>query len=131
VRIILAAVVSFVVAACAVPGSTIRDGPGLAGTYVVNGVDPLGVEYSGTVIIGRASDPGAYRVEWIVTGGIHEGVGTQAGERFIVDWATVSGPREGATGTAEYRVEADGRLVGTRTVDGLDGVGTEEIFPDT
>lgn len=126
-----AAVVSVVVTACAIPGSTIRSGPGLVGTYVVNGVDPLGVEYSGTVIIGRASDPGTYTVEWIVTGAIHEGIGSHSGSRFVVDWSTVSGPRKGARGVAEYTVEGDGRLVGTRTVDGLDGVGAEEIFPDT
>ena len=130
-RTVLAVVLAAVVGACVVPGSTIRDGPGLTGTYVVNGVDPLGVEYSGTVIIGRASDPGRYTVEWIVTGAIHEGTGTLSGDGFVVEWTTLRGPREGATGTADYTVEDDGRLVGTRTVDGLDGVGTEEIFPET
>lgn len=126
----LVAAIALTSTACATPGITLRDGPGLSGTYIVNGVDPLGVEYSGTVVIGRAEQPGSYTVEWIVTGAIHEGLGVLSGDTFTVEWTTIRGPRQGATGTAEYTVTDDGRLLGTRTVDGLDDVGTEEIFPE-
>ena len=41
------------VAMCGLPGDSLDDGAGILGTYVVNGTDPAGVEYSGK--IGRAS----------------------------------------------------------------------------
>lgn len=126
----IVAAVALVAAACATPGATLRAGPGLSGTYIVNGVDPLGAEYSGTVVIGQAEQPGSYTVEWIITGAIHDGLGVLSGDTFTADWTTIRGPREGATGTAEYAVTDDGRLVGTRTVDGLEGVANEEIFPE-
>ncbi len=117
------------VAACSLPGSQVEDLPGLAGTYVVNGVDPLGVEYSGTVIITTATDPGEFMITWLVTGSIQEGVGRLAGDRFTVEWSTTDGGRGDSAGTAGYIVGPDGVLRGERLVDGVDGAGTEEIFP--
>jgi hypothetical protein len=118
---------------CALPGD-LAVGPdshdGLAGTYTVNGVNTTGVEYSGTVVITAGDLPDSYDLEWIVTGSIQEGTGRLAGDRLTVEWETVSSAGGAGSGTADYTLEPDGRLVGTRSVDGLAEVGTEEIFPE-
>lgn len=116
---------------CALPGvfPADDDSTGFAGTYTVNGIDPLGVEYSGTVTIVPTDDTTRYDVEWIVTGVIHEGTGRLANGSFTVDWTTVASGGGVGFGTASYTVEPDGRLVGTKSVDGFDLEGTEEMFP--
>ncbi|MGI9612578.1 MAG: hypothetical protein ACR2QO_06705 [Acidimicrobiales bacterium] len=129
-------VVAFLVMlySCALPGDLAvgRDSgsDGLAGTYAVNGVDPSGVEYSGTVIIrdGEVSD--TVTIEWIVTGAVHEGSGVVRGDQLDVEWQTVSSGSGGGEGTAVYRIEGDGSLVGTRLIDGVAEPATEEIFPE-
>ena len=115
--------------ACTLPGSQVEDGPGLEGTYVVNGVDPLGTEYSGTVVITEGSGVDRFEISWLITGAILEGTGVRAGDELVVEWRTREGPRGDSSGTALYRIGEDGILVGERLVDGLDAVGTEEIFP--
>jgi hypothetical protein len=114
---------------CAIPGETLEDGEGLAGTYVLNGIDPLEGEYAGTVRITALGDD-EYAIAWIIEG-FPEGVGRLDGDTFVVEWS-IDEPRR-LTGVAEYELRADGSLVGTRTVDGVDGddgVLSEEIFPD-
>ena len=111
-------------------GTPVRDGPGITGTYVVNGFDPLGTEYSGVVVITAGAHPNQVLMEWLVTGAIQEGVGIIDGDSLSVEWSTLEGPRGDAAGTATYTVADDGVLTGTRTISGVDGVGTEEIFPD-
>ena len=115
---------------CSIPGSEVVDDVGIVGTYTVNGVDAVGIEYSGTVVIDATDEADIYTVQWIVTGAIQEGRGRLDGDRFEVDWSSVTSPRGESSGTAAYMVEADGDLVGTRTIDGVEGVGTEEIFQD-
>lgn len=124
----LSVVLLLILSACSVPGSQVSRGDGLDGTYVVNGVDPVGIEYSGTVIIDEGDD-GTVTMEWLITGAILEGSGRLDGDTLEIDWTTVEDPRGEASGTATYTVEDDGRLTGTRTIDGVDGTGTEEIFP--
>jgi hypothetical protein len=122
------------VAMCGLPGDTLEDPDdrdGLAGTYVVNGTDPSGVEYSGTVTIAEGDDPGRFTVQWIVTGSIQQGVGMLEGDRFVVDWSTTSSGSGESSGTAHYTLGNDGVLRGTRTVDGAAESGSEEIFPET
>jgi hypothetical protein len=123
--------ISLVIAGCAIPGATLDDRPGVAGTYIVNGVDPVGIEYSGTVAIEATEDPGRFTVVWVITGAILEGDGIVDGDTFTVEWRTIRGPRGDSSGTAVYLVQPDGRLTGTRTIDGVDGTGTEEIFPES
>jgi hypothetical protein len=102
---------------------------GIAGTYVVNGVDPLGIEYSGTVVIGETETPDEFVMSWIVTGSIQSGTGVRSGDVLEVEWQVTEGPRSGSTGTGTYTITGEGWLVGERSIDGLDGVGTEEIIP--
>ncbi|MDY7101761.1 MAG: hypothetical protein S0880_11290 [Actinomycetota bacterium] len=115
---------------CAIPGAALDDGPGLAGTYTVNGVDPVGTEYSGTVTIVGTDDPDTFALEWIVTGTIQEGNAVLDGDVLTVDWETTSSSRGLSTGTAVYELDAEGVLHGERFVDGVAEPGTEEIFPD-
>lgn len=117
---------------CAVPNEPRPDDPvevGLDRTYTVTGVDPIDGEYSGVADIRRQSD-GSYEVQWIVTGGIQRGIGRLSGTRFEAEWEDVADADESRTGSAVYDVLGDGRLVGNRTVDGSDRVGTEELVPD-
>ncbi len=104
------------------------DDSGLAGTYTVNGVDPSGREYSGTLVI---TDTGAdrYRLEWIVTGAIVSGTGVRAGNELNVEWETTAAAAGQRSGTGSYVIMPDGSMTGTRRVDGSDEVGTEEVFP--
>ncbi len=107
------------------------DGPGIAGTYVVNGVDGNGIEYSGTAVIVALDADRTYDVEWIVTSGIHRGTGTVVGDEFSADWTVTAGAgAEAVTGRSVYTIGADGHLVGVRHVDGVDEPATEELFPD-
>ena len=115
-------------AACATPGSEVVDGPGIVGTYTVNGIDPAGNEYSGTVVIAATDSSNEYVIEWLVTGAIQQGIGRLDGDRFEATWETVSSASGSSTGSASYVIDAEGNLIGTRTVDGANGVGTEEIF---
>jgi len=118
---------------CALPGDLPADtdsGDGLAGTYTVNGTDPSGVEYSGTVVVTAADDPDRYDIEWIVTGGIHRGTAVRSGHRLVVEWEAVASVGDTRSGTAGYDILADGRLIGSRYFDGFDRPGSEEIFPE-
>lgn len=116
-------------ASCTVPGSQVDVGDGLAGTYVVNGVDPVGTEYSGTAVIGETESPDEFVLSWIITGSIQSGTGVRTGDTLDVVWQVDEGPRSASTGTASYTITDDGWLIGERLVDGTDGIGTEEIIP--
>lgn len=116
--------------ACSEPGSEVVDGAGIVGTYTVNGTDANDVEYSGTVVIEATDRRDVYVIQWIVTGAIQEGTARRVGDTLEVEWRGVEGLGSSASGTARYTINDDGTLVGTRTIDGADGVGTEEVFPD-
>ncbi len=118
---------------CALPGDLAvgrDDGDTLAGTYTVNGVDPTGVEYSGTVVITPAEGRDRYTIEWIITGAIHTGTAVVRGDEVTAEWRTIASGGGTGAGTARYTVEADGSLVGTRLVDGVDEPAVEEILPE-
>ena len=110
----------------AAPGNV----PALPGTYVVNGVDPLGTEYGGHLTIIEGEGLNRYQLQWIITGSIQEGTASLEGNLLIVEWNTVQGLNRDARGTAEYRITQAGELYGTRTVVGSDQPGTEEAFPN-
>ncbi len=129
VRALVLIMFSLLLSGC-IPGAQLEQGPGIIGTYVVNGVDPLGTEYTGRMSITAGNDLGEVVVEWVVTGAILHGEGRVEGNILEVDWVTNDGPRGASSGTARYEIMPDGRLVGTRTIDGVDGTGTEEIFPN-
>ena len=96
-------------------------GDPFVGRWLVNGVDPFGAEYSGSLTIRPEGD--GYRLDWIITGAVVAGTGAENGGVLRVEWDSNADGRT-ATGTAEYRVE-DGELAGTVATDGVDGAGSE------
>ncbi len=118
--------------ACALPGqlSVGRDDEGLAGIYTVNGLDPVGGEYSGTLTIVATDDPRVFDVQWLVTGARQEGVGNLRGQVLTVTWTDVDNATGQGTGPIEYVVADDGTMQGTWTAAGFDRAGTEDVFPE-
>lgn len=104
--------------------------PDLVGQYVVNGFDPLGTEYSGSLTIQPGATPGTYRMFWIVTGAIQEGEGRLQGNRLEVTWHSSPNLDRQSSGTASYTVTSKRQLYGERRVDGFPKLGTEEAYPD-
>lgn len=103
------------------------DDTGIAGTYTVNGVDPTGQEYSGTAVIVAVDD--GFDIEWIITGVIQRGTGTLDGDTLTATWEATSSAT-GGSGRSIYVLQADGRLIGQRFIDGVADAGPEELFPD-
>lgn len=123
----LALLIAAIFSSCAFPEQGF-DGS-LAGTYYLNGVDPEGTEYGGTLEIMATEQPDVYTVQWIITGSIQTGTGTVAGSEFDVEWEVLEGYNSNSHGTAHYEISPEGELNGERTVAGEEGTGTEEAFP--
>lgn len=104
--------------------------PEIAGKYVVNGIDPLGMEYSGHLTIFAGDEPGAYTLQWIVIGNVQEGTGLLKGNQLQVAWRTVEHAGEFSQGTATFTVTVNRELYGTRTAEGMSGEGTETAYPE-
>ena len=100
------------------------DGDPWTGRWLINGQSAQDTEYSGSLTIRRA--PIGYELQWLVTGDISLGEGRLIGNRLEATWQSTSTIAEEATGTASYLIDAGGALQGTRTIDGVDGVGIEE-----
>jgi hypothetical protein len=127
VSLTLALLTIVIFSSCAFPEQGF-DGS-LAGTYYLNGVDPEGTEYGGTMEIMATDQPDVYDVQWIITGSIQTGTGTVTGNEFDVEWEVLEGYNSSSHGTAHYDISAEGELNGERTVAGEEGTGTEEAFP--
>ena len=123
----IALVLGNLMASCAFPEEAF-DGS-LEGTYYINGFDHQGVEYGGHLSITPTDQDDTYDMQWNVTGSVQEGVGTISGDRLLVDWEAIDGFDDASHGTAVYEIGEDGELNGERTVEGQDGVGTEEALP--
>jgi hypothetical protein len=105
--------------------------PNIIGHYALNATDATGEDYGGTLIITAGDKPSEYKLQWIISGGIHEGVGTLSGNQLTVVWHTVdAGTGNDLSGTAEYTVTVNGELYGTRAIDGVDKPGTETAYPN-
>ncbi|MCP3974054.1 MAG: hypothetical protein GY720_06120 [bacterium] len=108
------------------PISTGDESDPFVGRWLVNGTDAFGTEYSGSLNIAAADD--GYALEWIVTGALASGTAERVGEELLVDWSRVN-PQPGVfpdvVGTARYRIDDDGSLVGTSTVFGEPAAGSE------
>lgn len=92
------------------------------GRWLVNGVDPYGVEYSGSLSITNSGEQ--YALEWIVTGALMSGIGQRTGEELRAEWSRSAGDLV-VIGTAEYRIDVAGTLVGTVRVAGTPESGEE------
>lgn len=119
--------------ACALPGRLVvgRDAEdGLPGIYTVNGTDPVGGEYSGTLTVVGTDDPRSFDVQWLVTGARQEGTGVLRGSILTVTWTEVDSATGEGTGPIEYAVADDGSMRGTWRADGFDRPGTEDVLPE-
>lgn len=104
--------------------------PNIVGSYALNAFDPTGTEYGGTLTITKGDQPNEYKMQWLVSGGIHEGTGTLEGNQLTATWHSFSETDAPLTGTASYTVTVNGELYGTRSIDGLDTAGTETAYPN-
>lgn len=123
----IALLVTIAITGCAFPEEAF-DGS-LEGTYYVNGFDQQDVEYSGHLTITTADDPGAYEMQWIITGSVQAGTGRVEGDQLIVEWNALEGYDTSSRGTAVYNIQPNGELHGEREVSGQEGTGTEEALP--
>ncbi len=99
-------------------------------SYSVNGVDPLGTEYGGNLLVSPGNAPGTYHLQWIITGNVQEGEGYFEGNQFLTRWRTIEGLGIAVSGVTTYTMTTLGELYGQRAADGLPGVGTENAFPN-
>lgn len=104
--------------------------PTLAASFSVNGVDPQGTEYSGNLQVRPGDAPGAYALQWIITGSIQEGFGQVQGNQLLVRWRTIDDIGLDVTGLTTYTITTEGELYGPRTVDSVTGTGEERAFPN-
>ena len=103
--------------------------PDIVGVYAVNGVDAGGADYSGTLKIEPGEEAGQYKLRWIVTGAIQEGVGFIAGNQLKARWHNIEGVTR-SQGDIIYTITTLGELDGVRTIDGYEGEGWEKAFPN-
>lgn len=90
--------------------------PRLEGTYYASGKNPNGSTYSGTVRITKGNN--SYQFFWKIGGSTYDGRGILRGKILTVDW--------GQQDPVIYRVEEDGRLMGTWA----GGTASETLTPD-
>ena len=103
------------------PAQQADDTDPFTGRWLINGVDPFGTEYSGSLTI--QADGATYRLEWIISGALLSGSGRTAGDRLEAEWSgTIAG--DSVEGTATYRVGGD-TIEGTMRIFGVDGEGAE------
>jgi len=108
------------------PKSTADSSDPFVGRWLVNGVDPFGVEYSGSLSITAVAD--GYTLDWIITGALVSGSGRRDGNLLSAEW-TRTVAQDTIVGNATYRIDTDGNIVGDVRVADLDDVGTEKGEP--
>ena len=119
----LVALVALAIASAAAP--SLAASPDLSGRYACAGTNADGSRYSGTVTITPMGS--AWRIDWIVGGSSHGGVGLVEGDVLSACW-NIRGTRDG--GIVVYRLAAGGRLIGRwSATTGTGAVGTETLTP--
>ena len=104
--------------------------PNIIGSYALNAVDPTGEEYGGTLFITEGEQPSEYTLQWLVSGGIHEGTGILEGNQLSFTWNSLSGTDQIVSGSGVYTVTVNGELYGTRSIDGVEAPGIESAYPN-
>ncbi len=101
----------------------------LSGSYVLNGIDPLGTEYAGRLDITSGSGSNRYLLQWIVPETVQQGTARLDGNTLIVSWQTAETSALMVSGTAELTVTVEGELYGSKRVDGDEGEWRETAYP--
>lgn len=104
--------------------------PNIVGDYGINGVSSNGTEYAGTMTIQPGDTAGQYKLQWIITGGIHEGTGVLDGNILNIEWTSLSSVAGQTSGAGVYTVTVNGELYGNRTTDGEQGSAAETCYPN-
>ena len=95
----------------------------ISGKYAVEGTNPDGSSYRGTVEITPTSDT-TCAIDWMTGNTTSQGICSRKGSTFAA--AYVLG---GAFGLVVYEVLDDGSLDGIWTIAGQNGSGTEKLTP--
>ena len=95
----------------------------IGGAYLVQGTGFNGAAYGGTAEVMLTSDY-TCRIVWNTGGQISEGICMRQNNVFAASYII-----EGRVGMVIYNVGPDGVMQGTWTVDGVNAVGTETLFP--
>jgi hypothetical protein len=104
--------------------------PSIIGSFALNANNPNGEQYGGTLTIFAGDAPNEYKMQWLVSGDIQEGVGRLAGNQLTFTWQSVSGTNQYLSGNGVYTVTVNGELYGERTIDGVEGAGIETAYPN-
>lgn len=104
--------------------------PGIIGSYALNAIDGSGEEYGGTLSIFAGDLPNEYKMQWLVSGDIQEGIGVLEGNQITFTWNSVQGTDQHLSGHGVYTVTVNGELHGQRTIDGVDEPGQETAYPN-
>lgn len=102
---------------------TAQAGPAIGGTYQVQGTNHDGSAYGGTARIVATSDT-TCEIVWSTGGTTSEGICSRDGDAFAAAYQLGD-----VVGLAIYHVQANGVLVGTWTIAGQGGNGTETLIP--
>ena len=105
--------------------------PNIVGSYALNANDPTGEQYGGTLTVFAGESPNEYKLQWLVSGGIHEGSGTLTGNQLTFTWHSVSGTDQDISGAGMYTVTVNGELYGNRSVEGVDNSFVETAYPNS
>jgi hypothetical protein len=95
----------------------------IGGAYVVSGTSPDGISYRGSAYIELLSDV-TCAIEWTTEGVASSGICMRSDNVFAAAYEL-----EGDIGMVIYKVRSDGRLDGTWTIAGEEGVGLEMLTP--
>lgn len=93
------------------------------GTYDVNGTNPDGTAYTGTMTIQQVG-LASWRVRWQIGQAQIDGYGMSVGTVFSVGFALSERP-----GLSIYEVAPDGSLSGQWTLVGSSAIGSENLTP--
>lgn len=94
----------------------------LSSTYKVNGTNPDGSAYSGTVKIKILSDT-TFAITWDIGGTEYKGFGMRLNDNLSATYTM-----DGEPGLVMYKVEGNG-LNGLWAIRGRNGNGTEKLIP--
>jgi len=104
--------------------------PNIIGSYALNAIDPTGEQYGGTLTITEGGQPNEYKFQWLISGGIQEGIGTLEGNQLTFKWNSLAGTDQVVSGTGQYTITVNGELYGARTIDGMEKPGMETAYPN-
>lgn len=105
--------------------------PDIVGEYALNATDGTGEEYGGTLIVLAGEKPNEYKLQWLVSGGIHEGTGTLTGNQLTFTWRSLTEAELNLSGTGVYTVTINGELYGERFINGVEKPGIEAAYPNS